>query len=65
MRQAQPATVLPFPQQSRPRDYSDGYRNGLTDGEKWANVHFVWLGVAIGVILSGGLALGVIWLLSR
>ena len=42
-------------------NYADGYREGVRDGERWANQTYVWLGTAIGVVLSGAIVLVVLF----
>lgn len=56
----QHADVLEFPQHRTHRNYSCGYLDGLGDGEKHANTMFVWLGAAIGIVLSSIVVLAVL-----
>jgi hypothetical protein len=61
------AQVLDFPPQQRPRgqDYSTGWMDGCSYGQRFASVQWVWLGVAFGVVLSSVMALAVIAWLAR
>ena len=59
------AEILAFPQQHRSSTYSDGYCAGINDGQKFAQVQFVWIGVAIGVVFSCAVALALIGWAAR
>ena len=59
MRSAQ-AQIHEFPQQPRSSAYSDGYCAGLNDGQKFAQVQFFWIGLALGIVIAGALVLAIV-----